>query len=385
MLIDFDWFAQPEIQNIINVIYKLLGLIRIIVPIGLIVMTSLDITKKVINPEEKDGQKKIMIRLIAAIIVFFVPVMVRLIFKLADINIDNIGKDTNPIPTTVPTTKPTSIPTVDPNVHIDNLSITNCPNTTAIYHKNDSITLNSNIPNTYKGEIKWSLLNGSKYVNLAETNNGRSVSLSIQDVQYDNKLLVQLETDGNKTFCSINIEKEKLSNIEFLNCPSNDTKFHVGDELTLKTDIPSTFGGDVSWIGDEASAVKLTKINNSDVVVKIIDQPKILNVWITVSAGGKANTCHLNIEAVEELKITNCPSDNKIYHVGDKIILKTNLPSYYKGNIIWQSSSNPDVFKFTNKENNTVLLEILKVPDTKYAYIGLGADSKSTICKINIE
>ena len=80
ILLDCDNF-----KGIINMLSDLLTIIRIIVPIGLIVMTGMDIFKKVINPEDKDGQKKILNRLLAAIIVFFVPMILRFILKLVTI------------------------------------------------------------------------------------------------------------------------------------------------------------------------------------------------------------------------------------------------------------------------------------------------------------
>ena len=67
---------------IINMVKTLLDVIRIVVPIGLIVMTSLDISKKVINPEDKDGQKKIMTRAIAALIIFLIPTLIKLTLSI---------------------------------------------------------------------------------------------------------------------------------------------------------------------------------------------------------------------------------------------------------------------------------------------------------------
>ena len=84
LLIEWNWCAQEGVQNVFHLIKELLNIIRIVVPIGLIVMTTMDVVKKVINPDEKDGQKKIMNRAIAAIIVFFIPTMIRLTFKVID-------------------------------------------------------------------------------------------------------------------------------------------------------------------------------------------------------------------------------------------------------------------------------------------------------------
>ena len=80
------WFSQNGgICGAITLIKNILELLRIVVPIGLIVMTTLDVAKKVINPNEKDGQKKIMTRAIAALIVFLIPTVIGLVFKLIDI------------------------------------------------------------------------------------------------------------------------------------------------------------------------------------------------------------------------------------------------------------------------------------------------------------
>ena len=80
----FSWFDQDGVCQAIGLIKNILVLLRIIVPVALIVMTTLDITKKVINPDEKDGQKKIMTRAIAAVIVFLIPTIIGLVFKLID-------------------------------------------------------------------------------------------------------------------------------------------------------------------------------------------------------------------------------------------------------------------------------------------------------------
>lgn len=84
------WCNEEGVRNAFHLVKSILEVLRIIVPIILIVMTTLDITKKVINPDDKDGQKKIMYRAIAALIVFFVPTMISLVFKIID-----MGKDTS--------------------------------------------------------------------------------------------------------------------------------------------------------------------------------------------------------------------------------------------------------------------------------------------------
>ena len=81
----WDWCSgKNSIQPIFHMIKQVLEILRIVVPIALIAMTSFDIAKKVINPEDKDGQKKIMYRVIAAVIVFLVPTIIKLTFRVID-------------------------------------------------------------------------------------------------------------------------------------------------------------------------------------------------------------------------------------------------------------------------------------------------------------
>lgn len=86
-LIDFAGWCSGEhsIQNVLHLIKTILDIVRIVVPIALIAMTSLDIAKKVINPDDKDGQKKIMIRAIAALLVFLTPTIISITFKVVDL------------------------------------------------------------------------------------------------------------------------------------------------------------------------------------------------------------------------------------------------------------------------------------------------------------
>lgn len=80
----FSWSWCTGLQPVLHLIKEVLNIVRIIVPIALIAMTTVDITKNVINPDDKDGQKKIMIRAIAALIVFLTPTLIRLSFKIID-------------------------------------------------------------------------------------------------------------------------------------------------------------------------------------------------------------------------------------------------------------------------------------------------------------
>ena len=88
---EWSWCGQGGVQEAFNIIRGVLNVLRIAVPIGLIVMTTIDIIKKVINPEDKEGQQKIMHRAIAALIVFLIPTFIGLTFKIIDWGKDTTG------------------------------------------------------------------------------------------------------------------------------------------------------------------------------------------------------------------------------------------------------------------------------------------------------
>ena len=382
MLFEFNWFSQPGVNNVINMVYKVLDILRIVVPIVLIAMTTIDITKKIIDPSEKEGQKKIMVRAIAAIIVFLIPTILNFTFKilgieLNDKKIDNGGNKLTPIPTSAP------IITTTPNNELRELSIINCPLESTVFHNNDTLTLSTDIINSYTGNINWKVISGKKYVTIKEIQNKNAV-LNISNIEYDTEATIQLEAGGLTTTCKIRLETEKLSSIKFLNCPDHKINYKVGDKVELKTNIPNKFNGKIKWKADVPSAVKISN-NNSSAIIEILDHTKLGTIYITVIAGESAQTCYFHIIAVDELKITNCPSENQIYHVGDKFILKSNLPSYFKSSIIWNNSLSPSPFKFTpSSDRREVEVEIINVPSDNYAFVALAADSKSTACKINI-
>ncbi len=87
--IGISWCGDGGVAPLLHMIKILINVIHLVVPIGLIVMTTLDIMKKVINPDDKDGQKKIMIRAIAALIVFLTPTIVKFTLNIIDANSSN--------------------------------------------------------------------------------------------------------------------------------------------------------------------------------------------------------------------------------------------------------------------------------------------------------
>ena len=87
----WNWCTQEGVQGVLKLVSTIISVIRFAVPIVLIVMTSLDIAKKVINPEDKEGQKKIMNRVIAAVIVFFIPLLIKFVFIVVDWGLGSSG------------------------------------------------------------------------------------------------------------------------------------------------------------------------------------------------------------------------------------------------------------------------------------------------------
>ena len=80
----WNWCTQEGVKGVLKLVMGIISIIRYVVPIALIVMTSLDIIKKVINPDDKDGQKKILTRAIAAVVIFFIPLLIKFVFIVID-------------------------------------------------------------------------------------------------------------------------------------------------------------------------------------------------------------------------------------------------------------------------------------------------------------
>ena len=87
-----DFCVEPGFLKVLLFIQKLLDIIFIIVPIGLIIMLSIDFTKNVISGEESSSSKtnKVIVqRLIMTIFLFAVPYIIRVFIALID---DVFGK-----------------------------------------------------------------------------------------------------------------------------------------------------------------------------------------------------------------------------------------------------------------------------------------------------
>ena len=381
MIIDFNWFNEDGVQKVISMIYSILDIIRIVVPIALIVMTSLDIAKKVINPSDKEGQQKILSRVIAAVIVFFIPTLVNLFFTITGIEISNVN-----VPSS--NNKKSEIKEVE----LPNLKILNCPKSLTTFRNRDRLTLNTNINSDYNGDIVWSVTNGTRYVSAIPSSDKKSININFNNIFISDKVEVKVTAGGVNNICTIYVDKERLNNLSFTNCPiirSESNKLYIGDSINLITDIPSDYGGEINWYSDNEDAVIIHKSNDKkSAKIDILEQPSLGYVIITAASGGQAKACLLNIYALKELKITNCPDSSNVYHIGDKITLNTNIPQYYTGVTTWGSSLDPNVAIATPIDNKrSAEIRIVGVPTNGYIHVAVSSDTdvKVDSCKINIQ
>lgn len=66
---------------LIDIVRRVMEIVQIIVPIILLMMLSIQLFKLVMNPDEKNGLRKITNRIIAAVIVFMLPVAINVVMS----------------------------------------------------------------------------------------------------------------------------------------------------------------------------------------------------------------------------------------------------------------------------------------------------------------
>ena len=84
-----DICENPIVFRILYYIRYAMDIISIVVPIGLILKVILDVYQSVMNADTetvKDNNKKIISRVVAAIIIFLVPTVVKIIFSFDTLN-----------------------------------------------------------------------------------------------------------------------------------------------------------------------------------------------------------------------------------------------------------------------------------------------------------
>ena len=70
------------IISLLSIVKNIMDIIQIVVPILLIVYLSIQLTRMVVNPEEKKGMNKIKNQILATILVFVVPVIINAVMNI---------------------------------------------------------------------------------------------------------------------------------------------------------------------------------------------------------------------------------------------------------------------------------------------------------------
>ena len=73
---------DAAIVSLVEIIRRIMNIIQLVVPILLIVYASIELTKMVLNPDEKKGLTKITNKFFAAAIVFFVPMIINAFIQM---------------------------------------------------------------------------------------------------------------------------------------------------------------------------------------------------------------------------------------------------------------------------------------------------------------
>ena len=203
MFLLFNWEGSSGVQAVLGMINNILKIIRWVVPIGLIIMTSLDVAKKVINPEDKEGIKKIMYRVVAALIVFLAPTMINFVLKL--VNIGN-GKSGGAINNGNSSSN-------NKEISANNVNILYCP--TSSLYINSKGNLSAQVPNTYKGDFYWHVDKGQNSISIYPQDNGKSITYMINKYPSNGEVIISLSIDNGKITKSCYINVKNISVIDY--------------------------------------------------------------------------------------------------------------------------------------------------------------------------
>ena len=95
--------SSPILGNILSALRKIMGLIQIIGPLVLLVSIIITMTKLMADPDNKKLPKKLINSIVAAIILFFIPMFVNLVMGILgeDYNISACWNSATPSSTSV--------------------------------------------------------------------------------------------------------------------------------------------------------------------------------------------------------------------------------------------------------------------------------------------
>ena len=86
ILVSMSSCNDPGIARLMSAMKNGLTLIQIVVPILLIVMASVNLFKLASNPEDKKGLTRVKNGFIAAVIVFFIPMIIDILMNVLGTN-----------------------------------------------------------------------------------------------------------------------------------------------------------------------------------------------------------------------------------------------------------------------------------------------------------
>lgn len=75
-----------ELVGLLNTVKNVMHIIQLVVPILLLLMASIELFQLLANPEKKNGNKPLINKFIAAIVVFFIPIIVNVTMALVGEN-----------------------------------------------------------------------------------------------------------------------------------------------------------------------------------------------------------------------------------------------------------------------------------------------------------
>ncbi len=78
-----DLCEEAGFLSVILFFKKIIDILQLLIPIGLIIICAIDLGKMVVNPEEKSVVPKITKRMIAAVSIFFVPAILNILLEAA--------------------------------------------------------------------------------------------------------------------------------------------------------------------------------------------------------------------------------------------------------------------------------------------------------------
>lgn len=77
-----DTCNSATLSTILPIVKNVMLVIQILVPVALLIAFTIQFVQMTINPEQKDGFRKILNKLIAAIIVFVIPILINVVMGL---------------------------------------------------------------------------------------------------------------------------------------------------------------------------------------------------------------------------------------------------------------------------------------------------------------